>query len=165
MKAKVFYLVSLEALSNAVAFITKTIPDGSIKVTVSDAGSKSGKQRGLQWMGYDDVVLSGIGDKYCDTKENVHLVAKYRFAIPIFVRDDSLFADLYMMWCNKYENSEDKEKRMLYFVDQCVSTEKFNISQMAEFLTEFRNDCLSKGISLREPEFQGLLDGNKKEEQ
>lgn len=155
MKAKTFSLASLNSMKAAKAYLEGVIPNGKIKVTFSDAGTKSAKQRGLQYMGYEDKAKSGIGGRLSDTKENCHLEAKYRFAIPILLRDDSFFADLYLAWCNKYEHSE---KHMLYFVDKHVSTEKFSVSQMAEFLTDFRNDCISHGITLREPEFKGLLD-------
>ncbi|MCK5615510.1 hypothetical protein KAR91_77315 [Candidatus Pacearchaeota archaeon] len=157
MKAKIFSLASLESLEKAKEFFDEIIPDGKIKVTFSDAGSKSAKQRGLQWMGYEDKARSGKGGRLGDTKENCHLEAKYRFAVPIFLRDDPFFTDLYAGWCKKCELLEDKQERMLYFVDQHVSTEKFTTSQMAEFLTEFRNDCIRRGIELREPEFEGLL--------
>ena len=155
MKAENYYLTSLAVIQKVSARLLECIPDGKIKVTFSDAGSKSAKQRGLQWRGYEDKAASGIGGRFSDTKENCALEAKYRFAIPIFERDDSKFADLYLMYCNKYEGNQEM---MLYFVDQHVHTEKFNTSQMAEFLTEFRNDCRRQGIELREPEFRGLLD-------
>ncbi len=155
MKAKTFSLASLNSMKAAKAYLEGVIPNGKIKCVFSDVGTKSVKQRGLQWMGYEDKSKSGIGGRFSDTKENCHLEAKYRFAIPILLRDDSFFADLYLVYCNKYESDQE---RMLYFVDQYVSTEKFTVSQMAEFLTEFRNDCVRHGITLREPEFKGLLD-------
>ena len=155
MKAKTFSLASLDSLNKAKAYLEGVIPNGKIKIVFSDAGCKSVKQRGLQWMGYEDKSKSGIGGRFSDTKENCHLEAKYRFAVPILLRDDSFFADLYLIYCNKYEGDQ---KKMLYFVDQHVSTEKFSTHQMAEFLTDFRNDCIRQGITLREPEFKGLLD-------
>lgn len=155
MKAKTFSLASLNSMKAAKVYLEGVIPNGKIKVVFSDAGTKSVKQRGLQWMGYEDKAKSGIGGRFSDTKQNCDLEAKYRFAIPIFVRDDEKFAALYLMYCNKYEGNQEM---MLYFVDQHVHTEKFNTSQMAEFLTEFRNDCILSGIELREPEFNGLLD-------
>ncbi len=155
MKAKTFSLASLNSIKAAKAYLDGVIPNGKIKVVFSDAGTKSAKQRGLQWRGYEDKARSGIGGRFSDTKENCHLEAKYRFAVPIFLRDDSDFVDLYLVYCNKYEGDQ---KKMLYFVDQHVSTEKFSTRQMAEFLTDFRNDCLRQGITLREPEFRGLLD-------
>ena len=158
MKSKTFNLASLNSMKAAKAYLEEIIPNGKRKVTFSDAGTKSVKQRGLQWVWYGDKAKSGKGGRLGDTKENCHLEAKYRFAVPIFLRDDSDFADLYLVYCNKYEGDQ---KKMLYFVDQYVSTEKFSTRQMAEFLTDFRNDCTRQGITLREPEFQGLLDYKK----
>ena len=129
--------------------------NGKIKLTISNAGDKSSKQRGLQWKWYTEVANSGLGGKHEDTKDGVHLVSKYRWAIPIFNRDDPLFNDLYAIWIQLY--GKDPE-RMEWFIDNQVHTEKFSVSQMAEFLTEFRNDCTRHGIDLREPEFRGLLD-------
>lgn len=155
MKAEIIYLTSLEAMQKVSSRLLEIIPDGKIKVTFSDAGTKSVKQRGLQWIWYGDKAKSGRGGRLGDTKENCHLEAKYRFAVPILLRDDSRFAALYLVYCNKYEGDQEM---MLYFVDQHVSTEKFTVSQMAEFLTEFKNDCIRSGIDLTEPEFRGLLD-------
>lgn len=158
MKAENYYLTSLAVIQKVSARLLECIPDGKIRVTFSDAGTKSAKQRGLQWQWYTDKARSGKGGRLGDTKENCHLEAKYRFAVPIFLRDDPFFADLYSGWCEKCELLEDKQERMLYFVDHHVSTEKFSVSQMAEFLTEFKYNCIKNEIELREPEFRGLLD-------
>lgn len=155
MKAQVFYLTSLDVLSSAVAFITKIIPDGSIKVTVSDAGSKSAKQRGLQWMWMDDISKAGIGGELGETKEGSHLACKYRFAIPIFIRDDEFFCDLYTAFVKRHEGDQE---RIRWFVDQYVSTEKFNVSQMAEYLTAIQHYYVNRGVNLTDPQFRGLLD-------
>jgi hypothetical protein len=155
MKAKTFSLASLNSKKAAKDYLEEVIPNGKIKVTFSNAGTKSAKQRGLQWLWYEDKAKSGKGGRLGDTKENCHLEAKYRFAVPILLRDDENFAGLYLVYCNKYEGDQ---VRMLYFIDQHVSTEKFSVSQMAEFLTEFKNCCIQDGIELREPEFKGLLD-------
>ncbi|MCK5606150.1 hypothetical protein KAR91_29900 [Candidatus Pacearchaeota archaeon] len=155
MKAKTFSLASLNSMKAARVYLEGVVPNGKIKVTFSDAGTKSVKQRNLQWLWYTDKAKSGRGGRLGDTKENCHLEAKYRFAVPILLRDDSHFAALYLVYCNKYEGNQEM---MLYFIDQHVSTEKFTVSQMAEFLTEFKNDCITSGIDLSEPEFRGLLD-------
>ena len=155
MKSKTFSLASLSSMKAAKAYLEGVIPNGKIKVVFSDAGTKSAKQRGLQWRWYTDKAKSGMGGRLGDTKENCHLEAKYRFAVPILLRDDAKFASLYLLYCNKYEGNQEM---MLYFVDQHVSTEGFDVSQMAEYLTEFKNDCVRSGIDLRDPEFRGLLD-------
>lgn len=126
----------------------RAIPvDGKTKISISDSGSKSAKQRGLQWKWYSEVAQAGIGGKHEDTKEGVNLVAKWRWAVPILIRDDEFFADLFALYQNKWENDPE---RMRYFVDLYVHTEQFNTSQMAEFLNEFYNHY-SSFVRLTDP--------------
>ena len=128
--------------------------DGRTKLTLSDAGDKSARQRGLQWIWNGEVAAAGIGGKHEDTKNGVHLVSKYRWAVPIFVRDDIYFNDLYSVWIQLYGKDAD---RMLWYVDSQVHTENFNTSQMAEFLTEFQRYYLDKGVTLTNPDDLKLL--------
>lgn len=158
MKAETIYLNSLQSIKKAINRIMDILPEQQLKVVISGIGTKSSRQRGLQWMWYEDISNSGRGGKHSDIKEGVHRVCKYRFAVPIFIRDDELFADLWAAWNKRCEIMEDKEERILYFVDQHVSTEKFTVSQMAEYLTDIQRDCINRQIELREPEFRGLLD-------
>jgi hypothetical protein len=155
MKAKSFYITRPDVIKNLISEILSIIPDGKIKVTISDAGNKSDKQRGLQWIWYNDVVQAGVGGKHEDTPKGVHLISKYWWAIPIFCRDDEFFGDLYAEFMRRHEGDQE---RIMWFVDQYVSTEKFNVSQMAEYLTQFQQYYLSKGVNLTDPEFRGLLD-------
>jgi len=155
MKPRVFHLTSLDAISKAIEEIKLCPCDGKLKVTISDAGTKSARQRGLQWIWYGDIAKSGKGGRHCDTPEGVHLVCKYRFALPIFIRDNGYFSDLWSIWYAAYKRDE---KRILFFIDREVSTEEFSTSQMAEYLTEIQKDCYSKEIVLTDPDFRGLLD-------
>lgn len=157
MKAETIYLDSLQAIKKAVSRIMDILPEHKLKIVISGIGTKSDRQRGLQWMWYEDIANSGKGDKYCDTKEGVHLISKYRFGVPIFKRDDDFFADLWYGWQTRCSFLEDRGERMLYFVDNHVSTEKFTVSQMAEYLTEMQRYCINNQIELREPQFRGLL--------
>jgi len=154
MKAESYILVSDTVRNNAIRRMQEIPCDGKMQVTFSSAGSKSARQRGLQWRWNDDVAKSGMGGEHEDTKEGVHLVSKYRWAIPIFIRDDPFFADLFIEWRKLYGG--DKE-RMMWFVDNQVHTENFNIAQMAEFLTSFQEYYISNGVSLTSPEDRGLL--------
>lgn len=155
MKPEIYYINNLDILQNAISRIKYIIPNGKFKVTISDAGSKSVRQRGLQWIWYDDVVKAGIGGQYEDTKEGVHLLSKYRWYLPILQRDSEDFAALYELWYEKY--GKDKE-RMLWFVDTQVSTEDLDVSQMAEYLTSFQQHYSRHGVTLTDPAFRGLLD-------
>lgn len=155
MKAQNFFLTNPVVIDNALNTIRKLVPDGTWKVTISKAGSKSVKQRGLQFMWYEDVAKSGIGGRYEDDKITVHLVCKFRFAVPIFCRDDDYFNELYSEFMRRNEGNEEK---IMWFIDNHVSTEKFDVAQMAEYLTSIHDYYIPRGAQLRNPEFQGLLD-------
>ena len=154
MKAKTFSLASLDSLNKAKAYLEGVIPNGKIKVVFSDAGCKSVKQRGLEWNWYTEVAEAGIGGEHEDSKEGVHLVSKWRFAVRILQRDDDFFADLYDGWCKRHEGDSEA---IMWFIDQQVKTEKFNTAQMAEYLTEFQRYYIRKGVNLTDPEFRNLL--------
>jgi hypothetical protein len=153
MRAERIVLYSDNDRNNAIRRLQQIPCDGKMQIKFESSGSKSGKQRNLEWQWYTDVAKSGKGGEYEDTKEGVHLVSKYRFAVPIFIRDDPFFADLYAQWVNQY--GKDRE-RMLWFVDTQVHTEKFNTAQMAEYLTLFQNHYTEKGFNLTDPDRQLL---------
>lgn len=153
MKAEMFILVTERVRLNAVTRLMQFECDGKVQVTFSNAGTKSARQRGLQWRWNTDVAMAGIGGRHEDTKEGVHLVSKYHWAVPIFIRDDPNFADLWQYWHTKYR---DNAERMEWFVREKVHTEDFNTSQMAEFLTEFERHYAPL-CSLSDPEDWKLL--------
>ena len=154
MKSETYILANESVKVNACLRIKDIIADGKTKVTISDAGSKSGKQRALNWLWNSEVAESGLGGKHEDTKNGVHMVAKYRWAVPIFQRDDPLFADLYGIWVDLY--GKDPE-RMMWFIDSQVHTEKMTVSQAAEFLTEYQRYYSNLGIMLTDPDDLKLL--------
>ena len=154
MKAE-SYIIANEAVKvNTCLRIKDIVADGKTQITISDAAGKSARQRGLDWLWNTDIAKSGIGGEHEDTKEGVHLVSKYRWAIPIMVRDNPFFSDLYDLFIDKY--GKDPE-RMMFFVENQVHTEKFNVSQMAEYLTEKQRYYLGKGVSLTDPDDIKLL--------
>lgn len=154
MKAETFYLKSKSVINNAIARILEIEPDGKIQVTISNTGTKSARQRGLDWQWNTDISLAGIGGKHEDCKNGVHLVCKYRFAVPILCRDDTFFSNLYEGWLN---NHKGDEVAILWFVEHHVLTEALTVSQMAEYLTDKQRYYLDKGVNLTDPEFRGLL--------
>lgn len=153
MKQEIFFIVNDLVKSNVIKRITNIGADGKVKVVISNAGTKSAKQRGLQWKWYTEVSQAGIGGKHEDTKEGVHLLSKWRWGIPIFIRDNPFFADLFSAWKDKHVLDEEA---MLWFVDNQVHTEKFTTSQSAEFLTDFQRHY-SQLIELTDPAYKGLL--------
>lgn len=155
MKAEIYHLTSLESLQRIEERLHSFILDGKVKVTFSDAGTKSSKQRSLDWKWNSEIAESGIGGRWEDTKEGVHLVCKWRFAVRILQRDDSFFSDLYDEWCRRHEGDD---KAIMWFIDKHVSTEDFTVSQQAEYMTEKQRYYSGKGVNLTDPEFRGLLE-------
>lgn len=151
MKAKPYFIINHEVKDFMIKELIDLPVGQDYKVTISKSGTKSQRQRGLQWRWYTDVSRSGIGD--CDDKNEIHLRSKFRWALPIFLRDDDFFADLYCMYKARYKNEPD---RMSYFIDTKVSTEDFTVSQAAEYLTEFQRYWLQAGVNLTNPDLYGL---------
>ena len=152
MKQEIYTLINQVVKDNLTEKINSIPLDGKTKVIISNAGNKSQRQRGLQWRWYEDVEKSGIGGKHEDTKNGVHLVSKYKWAIPIFVRDDELFADIHKYFLSKMPN----ENQWGDYLETFVHTEKFNVSQMAEFLTDFERHYLALGVNLTNPDLFGV---------
>lgn len=157
MRAKTYHITSLSAIQEATKFIIGIIPDGKLKVVISNAGSKTEKQNNLWWMWCTDVSKSGIGGEHEDHPDGVHLVAKYKIVHPILQRVSADYAGLYAAYYEKYEFDR---KKMEFFFRHHVSTTDLDKKYMAEALTNFKNFYgIKHGVNLRDPEFRGLLDG------
>ena len=154
MKSESYILTSPNVLNTAIIRLRELECDGKVKLTISDAGDKSSKQRGLQWRWYGEVAKSGLGGKHEDEAQGVHLISKYRWAIPILNRDDDFFSCLYSTYVQLYGKTPE---RMEWFISNQVHTESLSCSQMAEFLTNFQAYYSSKGVSLTDPDDLKLL--------
>jgi len=161
---KPIFLVDEKARKEAMSQLMDLPADGSMKVVYSGAKDKSARQRGLQWLWYSDVIKSGVGGHNEESEDRLHLASKYRWALPILVRDDDYFAAL---WLNYFEANEHDPKKLEWFVASHVSTEALNQAQMAEYLTNFQNHYAHDlGVNLSDPDERGwrnLLDGPKTE--
>ena len=155
MKAKKFTLSSELIRDNAISELSNIELDGKTQAVISNTGSKSSRQRGYEWILYEAIAKSGKGGKHEDEKNGVHMVCKYRFAVPIFIRDDSFFAELWTIYRQLY--GKDPE-RMEWYVAEFVHTEKLSTSQMAEYLTELINYYTARGFELPEPQDKKLLE-------
>lgn len=154
MKAETFYPISKTVVSSLITRILELTPDTTIQVKISNTGTKSDKQRGLDWTWNTEISQAGIGGKHEDTKKGVHLACKWRFGVPILRRDDDFFAALYVGWLEKHKGDEEA---IMWFIDHHVSTEALTVSQMAEYLTAKEMFYSSKGVNLTDPQFKGLL--------
>lgn len=152
MKSENFILVSEAVKINACLRIKDIIADGKTKITISNAGGRSIKQNSLLWLWNTEVAKSGKGSY--DEKEAVHRSVKQRWVIPILIRDDGLFADLYRIWAQLYKGNMD---RMNWFVDNQVSSATLTTHQMAEVLTEYQRFYAGHGVELTNPDDLKLL--------
>lgn len=151
MKPETIWLGSQGAKQRAIKRINEQEINGAVSVRLVDTKSKSIRCRGLQWMWNTEVADSGLG-RY-DTKIDVHRAAKWKWAVPILLRDDQDFCDLWPELLRLYESDADKMK---YIVDHFVSTEGAGFA-IGEYLTDFQRYWSSKGVALTIPE-DGLLD-------
>ncbi len=158
MKAKKFTLTTQLVLDNLLSDIADIELNGKTTVTIGDAGSKSARQRGYEWILYDAIAKSGKGGRHEDSKIGVHLISKYRFALPLMIRDDSNFAELWAIYRQLYSGDPI---RIEWFIDTQVHTEKLNTSQMAEYLDEFIKHYTDLGFDLPDPEDKKLLEWKK----
>ena len=88
-----------------------------------------------------------------DTKEDVHRAAKWRWAVPILLRDDEIFAHVWPALKEKYQENPEIMK---WVVDEMVSTEGDGFA-IGEYLTDFRLYYEGEGVALTQPE-HGLLE-------
>ena len=153
MKPQSYILVNQQVMRNALQHINSLECDGKLKVTISSSGSKSARRRNLQWMWYSEVVNSGIGGKHEESKESVHRFSKFKFAVPLLLRDDTDFADL---WTNLHKLYRGDSEKMKYIVDNFVSTEGDDFA-MGEYLTEFHRYYSDLGVNLSNPDDLGLI--------
>ena len=117
--------------------------DGSMMVKiVSTTKKRSDAQNKLMWLWNTQV-----GKEYGDTKDGIHLDCKERFAVPILIRDDEAFADVW----GEVENlrSPDIKRK---FIDKCVSTSNFSTKQFTEYLKEYEHYWEANNIQLPHPE-------------
>ena len=153
MKPEHYYLASATQKFHAIQRINGITSGDKLKVTISDAKGKSTQQRALQWLWNTEVADSGFGSY--DTKEDVHRAAKFRWAVPLLLRDfpESNFSLIWPELLNLYSSDKDKIK---YIVDEFVSTEKDGFA-MSEYLRDFERFYRGNGINLTMPD-DGLLD-------
>ncbi len=131
--------------------------DGSEQVTFKKVGMDStAKQRRLQWLWYTEISQSGLGAD--DTKDDVHIRAKWQFARPILLKDSETFGAIFAGFELVIKDYDKEVKRDCYreFARDYISTEHMSRKQRADFLTDLQNFWIRKGVSLTEPATQGI---------
>jgi len=134
MRAKKYILIN-EAVKKTFLLDLYARPlDGSLTVTLSPTGSKSARQRGLQHIWYNDIVMSGLGGKYEANEDIIDVFCKYKWGIRILTTEQTgvneldYLTDAYLTYHEK--NGKDP-KKMMWWTAQNIHTEDMSQSQMA----------------------------------
>lgn len=146
MKAKPFYLLSEQIRHNAIQAINAVELNGKTKVTLSDAGSKSARQRGLQWVWIGDVAEAGT-----QSKKQISISAKIEFGLPITLRNQEKYKDFLDLYWTVHAAHGDDYEFMCFFFDKHFHTEDFDTNEMAQYLTAFEIHYTSLGVELSDP--------------
>jgi hypothetical protein len=131
--------------------------DGSVTVEIKKTDmSSTAKQRRLQWRWNGEVAASGLGRD--DTKDGVHITAKWMFARPILLRDSEVFGGIYAGFSLMIQEVHEQSRADLWreFTRNYISTEQMTRRQRAEYLREFEMYWRGKGVDLSIPSMQGL---------
>lgn len=146
MKAKNFYLLSETIRDNAIAAVNDALLDGKTKVTLSSAGGKKPRQRGLQWVWYKDVEEVGT-----ESAKTISVASKIAFGLPIAMRNQEKYKDFLDLYWLAEEKHGANDDFMYYFFDKHFHTEDFDTNEMAQFLTAFEIHYTQLGVELSDP--------------
>jgi len=150
MKSEVHFLSSSYLKAMLIKRIDEIDVSGKIKVSISEQTNKSTRCRGLQYLWATEVANSGLGS--FDTKEDVHRAAKWKWAVPILIRDNEHFA---FIWPELKKAVGPDSEKMKYIIDEFVSTESDGFA-IGEYLTDFERYYRDHGVPLTIPD-DGLL--------
>lgn len=136
-----------EAIKQIYAITT----DGSMVVKIQKVDkSVTAKQRGLWWKWMKDVSESGKGQD--DTKEAIHIRAKWQFGRPVLLRDDDLFGIIYHQFMGYVQGTPGFAECCRAFSEQYISTERMTRKQRAEMMTDFQRFWTGHGVNLTDPD-------------
>ena len=148
MKAKNFILINEQVRDNLIAEIMAVELNGKTQGAISNTGTKSSRQQGLDWAWDKDIMDSGIG--WGDTElETVHARNKWLFARPILMRDDEIFRNIHNYFMVAY--GYDKEK-CLEFAKGHIRTQSMSVDQVSEYMRQKQMYWIGKGVNLTDPD-------------
>ncbi len=153
MRAETIYLTDDNKLDEAISKLRRCELGNNFQMVLSNADVKTARQHKYQWRLYTDVSRSGIGGKWEETADSVHIKCKYLFALPVMLEKDPNFAWLYEMVKKETDNDTDK---LMWFVDKHISTMDFTVSEGAQYITDMINYYIPKGAVLSDPKDYNL---------
>ena len=132
----------------ALLFIEEAPLDKPLEVSVCEyKPNRSAAQRRLQWL-----WNTQLGNHLGLTKDEIHLMIKEKFAVPIFTRDDQGYAEMVesVKAVRRAGMNRDADALKREIVKR-TSTEDFSVAQAAEYLTEMERFAAEKGAAITYP--------------
>lgn len=109
-------------------------------------------QRRLYWAWLTDMSKTKVEAMGGRIKEDWHWEMKLKYLVPIFIRDDSEFAEMYCLYDLLYSDDErtigDREIIKEKFLGKLSITDATK-EQATEYLRDIENFCRTNGIMLR----------------
>jgi hypothetical protein len=129
--------------------LLEELPPGVHELVVREhKADRSAAQNRLLWLWNTEVGnYLGMG------KDEVHLMYKEKFAVPIFIRDSQSYAEMVEAVKQvRRQGMNQQADQLKKEIVRLTSTSDFNVKQMAEFLTEIERHGRSIGAPLTTPE-------------
>lgn len=106
---------------------------------------RSAEQNALMWK-----WLTIIGAELGNTKDEQHDIYKLMFLVPIFIRDNQDYAEMWrtVSALGSYEAMLKRE------ILKLTSTTQANVKQMSEYLDDIQRNAAELGIRLPAPEYK-----------
>lgn len=152
MKARVILKGQLQR-ERAHQLVDETPLDPLHEISVSEyTSTRSLQQNALYWK-WNTVIAQEQGE----TKDDIHLFHKEKFAIHIFVRDDESFRRM-MQAINTLNNFEyHLYREALGKIVELTQTTAFSVAQFTEYLNEIDRFWMIKGLYLPVPQHLNIM--------
>ncbi len=140
-----YWLTNQKVIKDCAANILTLEPseDKPILVTLKELNqTRSVRQNALLF----GVVYDQYSKHSGYTIKEIHKRYKRQFAVPIFVRDDKGYADMYL--AVKALNDNHTKSVLSKEIVRLTSTTKFNTKQMSEFIDSVVKDLANNGFNV-----------------
>lgn len=138
-----------EIAARAQAIIANLPLDPVHEIIIREAKKDiSAEQRGLyfKWMGI-------IGEEIGQTKDEMHYQSKERHLVPIFIRDDIEYSEMWSAMIAVRDAGMAKEADMLMRgIIKETSITRASVKQMAEYMNEIEREAAGLQIRLPHPD-------------
>jgi hypothetical protein len=150
MKKETFIIRNADEIAPCLAWIKELLTlHGALEVVVStETRSRSARQHRLMWL-WCTQIANHLGL----FKDEVHELLKRKFAVPIFTRDDTNYAEMVVaVKAIRKQGMESYVEALARGISRLTSTTDFSVDQCQEYLTDIEHYAAEIGANLTFPE-------------